>query len=251
MGESMAKGLGSTGSSVAADDTAVAVFDPPHRRVWDLPVRVCHWLLVIAFVASYVTNRLGVTYFKYHVWSGYTVIVLVSFRILWGLVGTRHARFRNFVRGPVRTLRYAAAWLRGETQHHAGHNPLGAWMVIALLTALLVQAASGLFANDEIFNTGPLYGFVTDETSVQLTSLHRNLFYWLFAATIVHVLAVIAHRVFKKEDLVAAMFTGKKATHVVPAGEAIHTSRIWLAVLIVLILCGGLSWVVAHAPPAQ
>jgi len=247
----MEKVLGSTESSVVATDTAGAIFDPPHRRVWDLPVRVCHWLLVVAFIASYATNRLGVSYFKYHVWSGYTVIVLASFRILWGLVGTRHARFRNFLRGPVSTLRYAAGWLRGETQKHPGHNPLGAWMVIALLLGLFVQAASGLFGNDEIFNLGPLYGFVSNETSLKLTSLHRTLFYWLLFAVIVHVLAVVAHAVFKKESLVSAMITGKKAHQVVPASEAIDTSRTWLAVLIVLLLSGGLSWLVAHAPPAQ
>jgi cytochrome b len=246
----MAKVSDATESSIAASDTAATVtMDPPLRRVWDLPVRVCHWLLVAAFITSYVTNRLGVSYFRYHVWSGYTVIVLVSFRLLWGLVGTRHARFWNFVRGPAHTLRYAVGWLHGETRYHAGHNPLGAWMVIALLTALFVQAASGLFGNDEIFNVGPLYGFVTNETSLKLTSLHRNLFYWLLAAAVVHVLAVIAHRVFKKESLVAAMFTGKKARHVVPAAEAIHTSRTWLAFVIVFILAVSLTWVVVHAPP--
>jgi cytochrome b len=248
----MAKAWDATGSSIRSSETApVGTLESPRRQVWDLPVRVCHWALVAAFITSYVTNRLGVGYFKYHVWSGYAVIVLVAFRILWGLVGTRHARFRHFVRGPVHTLRYTVGWLRGETHYHAGHNPLGAWMVIALLTAMFLQAASGLFGNDEIFNVGPLYGFVTNETSLTLTSLHRHLFYWLLAAAIVHILAVIAHRLFKKESLVTAMFTGKKAHHVVPASEVIHASRTWLAVLIVFILGVGLTWVVAHAPPAQ
>jgi cytochrome b len=248
----MDKAWDATGSSITASETSlVGTLESPRRQVWDLPVRVCHWLLVVAFITSYVTNRLGVSYFRYHVWSGYTVLVLVAFRLLWGLVGTRHARFRNFVRGPVHTMRYAVGWLRGDMQYHAGHNPLGAWMVIALLTALFVQAASGLFGNDEIFNVGPLYGFVTNETSLMLTSLHRRLFYWLLAAAIVHVLAVIAHRLFKKESLVAAMFTGKKAHHIVPASEVINTSRTWLAVLIVFILGVGLTWVVVHAPPAQ
>jgi cytochrome b len=153
------------------------------------------------------------------------------------------------VRGPFHTLRYAVGWLRGQTSHHAGHNPLGAWMVVTMLLALFVQAASGLFADDEIFNVGPLYGLVTNEISLKLTSLHRILFHWLLAAAVVHVLAVIAHRVFKKENLVAAMFTGKKAHHIVPAMEAIHTSRVWLALVIVCILVMSLTWIVAHAPP--
>jgi cytochrome b len=248
----MEKAWDATGSCITAGETAhVGTLESPRRQVWDLPMRVCHWLLVAAFIASYVTNRLGVSYFRYHVWSGYTVLVLVAFRLLWGLVGTRHARFRNFVRGPAQTVRYAVGWLRGETQYHAGHNPLGAWMVIVLLTALFVQAASGLFGNDEIFNVGPLYGLVSNETSLTLTSLHRHLFYWRLAAAIVHVLAVIAHRLFKKESLVAAMFTDKKVYHVVPASEAIYASRTWLAVRIVFILGVGLTWVVAHAPLAQ
>jgi hypothetical protein len=89
---------------------------------------------------------------------------------------------------------------------------------------------------------------VTNETSLALTSLHRNLFYWLLGAAIVHVLAVIAHGFFKKENLVTAMFTGKKAHHAVPAAEVIYTSRTWLAVLIVFILGVALAWVVVHAP---
>ena len=237
-------------SAAANEPAGAGLTQTSHRQVWDLPVRVCHWLLVAAFITSYVTNRLGVNYFKYHVWSGYSVIVLVSFRILWGLVGTRHARFQNFVRGPIHTVRYAVGWLRGDKQLYAGHNPLGAWMVIALLTALVVQAASGLFGNDEIFNVGPLYGFVTNETTLKLTSLHRILFYWLLAAVIVHVLAVIAHRLINEESLVAAMFTGKKAQHVVPASEVIHSSRTWLAIAIVFALGATLTWIVSHAPPA-
>ena len=78
-----------------------------HRQVWDLPVRLFHWALVAAIISAFVTNRLGVAYFQYHVWSGYAVIILVSFRILWGIVGTRHAKFRQFVRSPAATLHYA------------------------------------------------------------------------------------------------------------------------------------------------
>src|SRR5690242_8726335 len=119
------------------------------RRVWDLPVRIFHWLLVFAVLGAYATHRLGIEYFKYHLWFGYSVMVLVVFRIVWGLVGTRHARFRNFVRGPAVTVRYGWAVLRGKDARHVGHNPLGALMVVALLLSLLVQALTGLVANDE------------------------------------------------------------------------------------------------------
>ena len=85
-----------------------------HRQVWDMPVRLFHWALVAAVISAFDTNRLGVAYFNYHVWSGYAVIVLVSFRILWCFIGTRHAKFRQFVRGPAAILRYALGLLRGS-----------------------------------------------------------------------------------------------------------------------------------------
>lgn len=221
------------------------------RRVWDLPVRIFHWTLVLAIVGAYVTNRLGVAYFKYHLWCGYTVIVLVSFRILWGIVGTRHARFWNFVRGPITTTRYLFNTLRGTETPYPGHNPLGAVMVIALLLALFTQALTGLFANDEIFNFGPLYGHISNERSLQLTSLHRQLFYWILAAAVLHILAVVAHRIFKKENLVAAMLTGHKPASHVPAEESIRSSRLWLALIIVIALCAVLAWLVVHAPQPE
>jgi len=221
-----------------------------HRTVWDLPVRIFHWLLVAAFVGAFVTNKMGVAYFGWHVLCGYAVIVLVAFRIVWGIVGTRHALFRNFVRGPGETLRYTASVLRGRPSAYPGHNPLGALMVVGLLLALGVQAILGLFGNDEIVNVGPLYGYVTDAVSLRLTSLHRHLFYWIAAAIGLHVAAVLAHRVFHGERLVKAMISGRKPSHIVGAHDAIHASRLWLAALVVALLVGALAWVVKTAPAA-
>lgn len=218
------------------------------RKVWDLPVRIFHWSLVAAVVGAYLTHRLGVTWFRYHVWCGYAVLVLVTFRILWGLVGTRHARFWNFLRGPIATLRYGLGLLRGSSPHAIGHNPLGALMVVLLLAMLLVQAVIGLFGNDEIFNFGPLYGYVSNARSLALTSLHRKLFYWILAAIALHVLAVAYHRFFKGERLVSAMWHGRKPAAVVPAAEAIRSSRLWLALLLLAVLSAALAWIVIHAP---
>jgi cytochrome b len=219
------------------------------RRVWDLPVRVFHWTLVLAVAGSWLTHQLGVNYFIYHVWCGYTVLVLVAFRLLWGIVGTRHARFWNFVRSPLATARYGLDLLRGRSEHHVGHNPLGAWMVIVLLLALLAQAVMGLFGNDEIFNLGPLNGYVSNERGIELTSLHRKLFYWILGAIALHIAAVIYHRVALRENLVRAMFTGRKPA--VPESESIRSSRTVVAVLIVALLAGLLAWVVLHAPIPQ
>lgn len=235
----------------ASDAQAIPSTEAPYRQVWDLPVRVFHWTLVAAFIGSYVTNKLGVAYFKYHVWCGYTVIVLVSFRILWGIVGTKHARFRSFVRGPVATVRYLLGLRRGSEQRYPGHNPLGALMVLALLLALLVQALSGLFGNDEIVDVGPLYGYVTNQHSLWLTSLHRLLFDWIFAGVVIHVLAVLAHRLAKKEKLVRAMLTGRKPADSVPDGEAIQSSRLWLAALLIIAVGMVLAWIVIRAPAPE
>jgi cytochrome b len=221
-----------------------------HRTVWDLPVRIFHWLLVAAFVGAFVTNKMGVAYFGWHVLCGYAVIVLVAFRIVWGIVGTRHALFRNFVRGPVETLQYVGSMFRGRPRAYAGHNPLGALMVVVLLLALGIQAALGLFGNDEIVNVGPLYGYVSDALSLRLTSLHRHLFYWIAAAIGLHIAAVLAHRVLHGERLVKAMISGRKPSHIVGAHDAIHASRIWLAALVVALLVGALAWVVKTAPAA-
>jgi cytochrome b len=220
------------------------------RRVWDLPVRIVHWLLVAALVGAYATHKAGVEYFKYHAWCGYTVVVLSGFRILWGFVGTRHARFTSFVRGPGTTLAYLSSLASGRHAAHAGHNPLGAWMVVFLLATLFAQGVTGLFANDEIFNTGPLYGYVSDATSLALTSWHRRIFDWILSAVLLHMAAVLAHRVLARQDLIGPMFSGRKPAAVVAADEAISSSRLWLAVLLLGALAGGVGWLVTHAPEA-
>jgi cytochrome b len=220
------------------------------RRVWDLPVRITHWGLVAALAGSYATHKAGVAYFKYHAWFGYTVLVLAAFRIVWGIVGTRHARFTSFLRGPRATADYLLDLARGRHPAHAGHNPLGAWMVVFLLAALFAQGATGLFANDEIFNTGPLYGYVTDATSLALTSWHRRIFDWLTIALLLHVAAVLAHRVLARQDLIGPMISGRKPAAAVGDGEAISSSRLWLAALLLAALASGLGWLVTHAPDA-
>jgi cytochrome b len=218
------------------------------RKVWDLPVRVTHWLLVVGIAGSYLTHKLGVQYFKYHLWSGYLVVVLAAFRILWGLVGTRHARFASFLRGPRATVSYLVNTLRGQGAATPGHNPLGAWMVIFLLLTLLAQGITGLFANDEIFNTGPLYGYITDSLSLTLTSWHRRLFDWILIAVALHVLAVIAHRFLAGHDLIGPMISGRKPAALVPEHEAIASSRVWVAALLFAALIAAVSWLVINAP---
>jgi cytochrome b len=218
------------------------------QLVWDLPVRVFHWLLVLAVLGSYITHRLGLSWFKYHLWCGYAVLVLVGARILWGFVGTRHARFGVFLRGPGAMWRYLSSWKSG-TLHAVGHNPLGAWMVVLLLLLLLAQALTGLYANDQISNTGPLFGYVSGRTSDQLSSWHHWIFNVLLGAIGLHVLAVLVYRLVRREDLITPMFTGRKRE--VPAAEEITDSRSWLFALILLIVALALALIIARAPEAS
>ena len=225
---------------------------PAERRVWDLPVRIFHWSLVLAVAGAWASHEfLGYTWFAYHKWFGYAVLVLVSFRIVWGLVGTRHALFWNFVRNPLATARYVFGLLRGRHPVFVGHNPLGACMVILLLLALLTQAVLGLFGDDDSGNLGPLNGYVSHDGGLDLTSNHRLLFWWIVGAIALHIIGVIVHRLTTGENLVRAMFTGRKPADRVPANEAIGSSRILLALLVAGLVAGVLAWVVLHAPPPQ
>jgi cytochrome b len=217
------------------------------RPVWDWPLRLFHWALVAAVVGAFVTDKMGVRYFAYHVWCGYAVITLVGFRLVWGFVGPRHARFANFLRGPSGVLAYLSALGRGRQTHHPGHNPLGALMAVTLIGALGAQAGLGLFANDEIFDFGPLYGYVSKATSLRLTSLHETLFWLIAAAVALHVAAVLAH-VARGEPLIRAMITGRKPARSVAPEEAIGSSRGWLAAALFAFVAAALAAIVLTAP---
>ena len=221
------------------------------RLVWDWPVRVVHWGLVISILGALVTNRLGVSCFAYHAFFGYAVIVLVVFRLFWGFVGARHARFSSFVKGPKAVLRYIHANGRGWTTRHAGHNPLGALMVLLLLGLLAAQAVFGLFANDEILEAGPFEGLVSKSLSLDLTSLHRKLFYLIAGAAGLHVVAVLWHWRVRGENLVAAMINGKKPAHLVERHEEIKSSRGLRAVALLVAISLAFALLLHFAPPTD
>jgi cytochrome b len=217
------------------------------RLVWDLPVRLVHWLIVLAVAGSWATHYAGIEWFAWHRRLGYAVLVLVVFRVAWGFVGTRHARFGSFLRGPREILDY----LRGRAAGgHVGHNPLGALGVVALLGVLLLQASTGLFANDEIMNAGPFYGWIDPALSNRLTTLHRLSSDALLVLIALHVLAVAWHVLGRRQPLLRAMFTGRKPAADVPVEQAIAGSRTALALAIVAVLATAFAIVVRTAPEA-
>ena len=177
-------------------------------KVWDLPIRLFHWVLVVLIVFQVVSGKIGGNMMPWHVYSGYAVLVLVIFRILWGFAGSTHARFASFLAGPVATLHFARRLFSREAVPQVGHNPLGGWMVVALVASLAVQTVTGLFANDGVATQGPLAALVTIEVSNELSLIHRASLKILLALSALHILAVLFHWVVKKDNLIGAMFTG-------------------------------------------
>jgi cytochrome b len=174
-------------------------------RVWDLPTRLFHWSLVLAVSVAVGTGLIGGDLMPVHGYAGLAIVGLVSFRLVWGVAGSAHARFLNFAPTPGR-LR---AYLNGSWQGH-GHNPLGALSVFALLALLAVQAVTGLLGNDEISFTGPLARLVEESTSLRLTGLHQQLAYVLLGFLALHVAAVLVYLAVRKTNLVKPMVTGWK-----------------------------------------
>jgi cytochrome b len=220
--------------------------DPSDRAikkvpVWDLPTRVFHWLLVGLVGFTFATGKIGGNAMTWHLWGGFAVLVLVCFRVLWGLVGGRHARFRNFLSGPRTVWDYAVALGRVDTPRYLGHNPLGGWSIVAMLLVLLIQVGTGLFANDDILTEGPLYALVSKAVSDALTRVHRFNQQVLAALVAVHVAAVFFHLVVKRENLIGAMFTGRKSWHAKVDPPGGHPA---LAVVLAFLLAAALYGVI-------
>jgi cytochrome b len=193
-------------------------------KVWDLPVRLFHWAVVLLLVFQVVTGTMGGEVMRWHAYSGYCILVLVVFRMLWGFAGSTHARFASFLVGPVATLRFARRLFSREAVPQVGHNPLGGWMVIALIVSLGLQAASGLFANDGAAVEGPLAALVSLDLSNGITRFHRWNLKVLLLFSGLHLAGVLFHWFVKKENLVGAMFTGVKRVPV----SAIRERRVAL-----------------------
>jgi len=181
-------------------------------RVWDLPVRLFHWTLVVLLIVSYFTGRAGGDWMKFHFWSGYAILTLVLFRIAWGFVGSTTARFSHFVKGPVAWLGYLKDLLLGRRTFEIGHNPVGGAMVVVLLFAVLIQAVAGLFSADTDMGTvnGPLANLIADKWVDRFTHFHKFWVNVLLILTGVHVLAAIFYLVWKRQNLIGAMFTGRR-----------------------------------------
>lgn len=203
--------------------------------IWDLPLRLFHWLLVIAVVAAYLSGIEGGLWLEWHIQLGVFILALLGFRLVWGFVGTTHARFANFFPTPARLRAYARSdW------HVVGHNPLGAIWIFAVLTCLLLQAGSGLFAiNDEVETHGPLYALVSADWSERLTGWHGRFVDLLLIMVGLHLVAISCYAGFQKKNLLMPMVTGRVAMEETVHVEPIHGAgafRLLLAVVLAVLV---------------
>ncbi len=216
----------------------------PPIRVWDLPTRVFHWVLAVTLVGSVVSAKIGGNAMTWHFRLGLLALALLAFRLVWGVVGGRWSRFASFVYAPATVLRY----LRGQSapsEHlDVGHNPLGSLSVFALLGVVALQLATGLVADDEIANVGPLNRLVDSALATSATSWHKTWGQWLLLGLVaLHVAAIVFYLLRHRKNLVRPMWVGDKP---LPAGTPASADgppqRLLAAVL--ALACAGLAvWV--------
>ena len=183
-------------------------------RVWDLPIRVFHWLLVLCIVGSLISVNLGGNAIEWHAYFGYSVLTLLIFRVIWGFVGSTHARFVSFLPSKKAILDY----LQGKSPRVLGHNPVGALSVFALIFVLSVQVTTGLFVDDEIAFQGPLAKYVPGWVVSFLSEIHEGNQVVIYALISIHIAAIWYYKKFKGENLIKPMITGDK--EIDPSDEA-------------------------------
>lgn len=213
-------------------------------RVWDVPVRLVHWLVVVLVAACWWTAETG--HLEWHRWAGYGALGLVLFRIYWGFVGGETARFSHFVRGPRAVAAYGRTLLSKTHAATLGHNPMGGWSVLALIGLLLAESVLGLFAVDiDGVESGPLSWMVSFDLGRLAAKWHHLLFNGLLALIVLHVAAVAFYLLVRRENLVGAMVGGFKRGE----GAAPRFASPWRAVVGALLaaaliwaIAGGLRW---------
>jgi cytochrome b len=211
-------------------------------RVWDMPTRIFHWLIVVLVAFSWLT--IEIDEFAWHQLSGYTILALVLFRIYWGFAGSSSARFGSFLRGPKAFWSYFRRILDRPGAITAGHNPMGGWSVLVMLLLLLLQVGLGLFSTDpDAINSGPLDYLVSFKTGRRIEGLHEAVFNILLFVIGLHVAAILFYFLYKRENLLGAMFSGFKK---IPTGSSAPEPRfaaVWVAIPGLLAAAGFAVWV--------
>ena len=214
-------------------------------RIWDLPTRVFHWALALCIVGLLVTGNIGGNAMVWHFRIGLTVLALLLFRLVWGLVGGHWSRFATFIYSPRSIINYLKG--RGKPEHSVGHTPAGAGSVFALLAVLLAQVGSGLISDDEIASAGPLVRFVSSATSNLATNYHKNIGKWIILALVILHIAAIVFYLWRKHNLIKPMLHGDKQLEVaMPPSRDDAASRV--SALALFAICAFfVTWVASLA----
>lgn len=221
--------------------------------IWDLPLRIFHWSFVLTIFALWYTAEQGSDLVEIHMQLGYVALGLLTFRVLWGIIGPTHARFSQFILSPKKLINYL---FKRDSQEqntpNAGHNPLGALMVILMIVLVSVQAISGLFIDNDVFSTGPYNSIVSGDIEKLMSFLHHNTFDLILIAIALHIGAIAYYALVKKHNLVTPMITGKKDAKDVDSTAAIPHSKIILAIILALLCAVFIYWlVVINAPVVE
>jgi cytochrome b len=218
-------------------------------RVWDLPTRLFHWTLALLVLVLVISGNVGGNAMIWHFRCGYAVLSLLLFRLLWGFVGGHWSRWRQLSCTPSALRQYFSA--QSSQQRYLGHNPIGSLSVIALMSLLLLQVATGLFSDDEIANAGPLTVWVSESIVSMTTQWHKGFGKGLvLLLTAIHVGAILWYFVKKKENLSRAMLWGDKSSES-PATASLDRPRDWLKALLCLALVAALVFVLINAVPSS
>ena len=200
------------------------------KLIWDLPIRIVHWLLTVLIFGSWYTVSVAGN-MEAHMLIGQVILCLLIFRVVWGFVGTRYAKFSSFVFGPRTIIAYARTILSRSGGGYAGHNPLGFLAVFAMLLLIGIQVTTGLFATDGDFYEGPLNHLVSGSTGRDITDIHYLNFDVLAIMIAIHIVAIFFYLLYKRENLIWPMFTGAKTDDGL---KAISGSKLGLALGVLL-----------------
>lgn len=226
---------------------------PIEVRVWDLPTRLFHWLLVASITTSVLTGFfdgiLGSATFDWHQRAGYLAVGLVAFRLIWGFVGGTYARFATFLKGPASVLRYLRTLFQRDPEAPGlGHNPLGGWSVVAMLAAVALQAITGLFISLEDYGfDAPLAKHVSRATSDRMNGIHEWGVWLILGLVALHLAAIAFYAIVKKTNLVSAMLTGFKRVPSVKPEDASQGGNIFLGLVVAAAAGYGVWWLVTRA----
>jgi cytochrome b len=214
------------------------------KLIWDIPTRLFHWAIVISLCYSWYSMEIEED-LDHHFLSGYIALGLILFRLIWGLIGSRYARFGSFVYRPSEIVAYAKTFFGRDGSKYAGHNPMGGLSVLVLLLLILIQAGTGMFADDEYYYFAPLNQFVSPGTASVITEYHGMNAKFILGFALLHIVAIIFYRLYKREELAMAIITGRKTDNH-DRFESIPGSRLPIAFILAIVVAAAVYGVVNH-----